>query len=366
MLQWGLDLRSFFIWSVTLCMILSFVLAAFLCIHCVLYLWRTNRRIGMRRELVKHIGAIAGADACMAAWSYMGSALHSESFLVHGDPEWCVLFTTVRMWLILLSALWTGALALGTLAALLGRDKQVRVLRYTAIGVVPLSVVLCVYNLFQPCHLEVEYDGSMDCAQSETTVTIESIEQTLILAFVVVVLVLSQRRARMRPRESIESRSIRIVSRYLLAYMLSYGCWILARWPLLNRLFRTSPRWPIFVSLAWRLLVLNGAFNFAALWLHARDAVRDLSHPLHIPILAEDVVSTVEVKRVDQRSLERAVKADLAEIQNANQRTWRELGLSYEEGVMGEAVSGEDRADHFSSILNYMNYSAKLQHATVI
>eukprot|EP00405_Crypthecodinium_cohnii_P020943 CAMPEP_0206469984 /NCGR_PEP_ID=MMETSP0324_2-20121206/30628_1 /ASSEMBLY_ACC=CAM_ASM_000836 /TAXON_ID=2866 /ORGANISM="Crypthecodinium cohnii, Strain Seligo" /LENGTH=303 /DNA_ID=CAMNT_0053943893 /DNA_START=380 /DNA_END=1291 /DNA_ORIENTATION=+ len=294
----------------------------------------------------------------MAAWSYIGSVAHSRSLLVKGDPEWCALFTTVRMWLILLSALWTAALALGTLAALLGSWQQVKLLGYTTVGVVPLSLVMCVYNLWEPCHPEVSYGGAVDCGQSSTAVAIECAEQTLILAFVVFVLVFARCSVRDSSERSVERRSVRIVSRYLAAYIASYGAWILARWPLLQRRYGETDWWPIFVSISWRLLVSNGAFNFLALWLHARDSVQELHWPpLHVPILGEDKeveVSTVQFKQVDYHKWGRTVKSEVAQIQNANQRMWKELGLTFDQGVSGEdePLTEQDLADHFPSILS--------------
>merc|ERR1712137_906387 len=102
-------------------MIVSFCLAAFLFVRCLMFLWRTKSRISGRRDLVKHIAAIACADASAALWVYFPSILHSKSFLVDGDPSWCHLFTTVRMWLNLLSALYTACLAASTLLAIWGR-----------------------------------------------------------------------------------------------------------------------------------------------------------------------------------------------------------------------------------------------------
>jgi len=358
-------LTEVFVWSTTAGMILSFGLAAFLCMRCLIYLRRTERRISGRRDLVKHIAAIAGADASMALWSYFGSILHSKTFLVRGDPQWCPLFTTVRMWLILLSALWTGSLALGTLAVLLGKPKHYNLLSHTTFGVLPVSLVMCAYNVWEPCHVEVAFDGSLDCEQSSTSVVIECIEQSAILVLVLFVLAFAVFRARGRAVTSLEEKSIRIVSRYLMAYTASYGCWIIGRWPQLNRWYGHWASWQIFVSVAWRLLILNGAFNFFALWLHTRDSIRDLHQPsLHVPILNESSVSIVKVKKVDSRHLEKTVKADLAEIQNANQRLWRELGLTYEQGVFGqtEPLTEEERADHFYSILNV---SSKFQQARV-
>lgn len=362
-----LNLRDVFVWSASLAMLLSLSLGTFLAVRCLLYLRRAQRKIGDRRDLVKHIGAIAAADASMAAWSYFASAIHSKSLLVQGDPEWCTLFTTVRMWLILLSALWTAALAMATLAALLGKQRHVKLIRYTALGVLPLSCVMCAYNFWEPYVLVHTFDGNADCEQEMPTASlIQCIEQSVIFLFILGVLAFSLIRTWRLPSTSPDRRSIHVVSRYLVAYTASYGLWIIALIPFPSHVYEYE--WmQMFVSAAWRLLNLNGTFNFVALWLHARDSARELHlAPLNVHILTEAPASVVEVPQVDYKRLCRRNKADLAEVQNANQRLWRELGLTYEQGVSGqmEPLSEEERASHFYSILQF-ECSSKLQQARI-
>eukprot|EP00928_Gymnodinium_smaydae_P072753 TRINITY_DN5604_c0_g2_i1.p1 TRINITY_DN5604_c0_g2~~TRINITY_DN5604_c0_g2_i1.p1 ORF type:complete len:365 (-),score=38.20 TRINITY_DN5604_c0_g2_i1:128-1222(-) len=361
------DLPVALAWSATLAMLLSFFFAGFLFLRCVVYLRKNRNRIGGRRDLVKHIAAIAGADACMAAWCYISSVSETQSLLVQGDPSWCAGFSTVRMWLILVSALCTAALAVGTLVALLGKPFHVRFFRYTSIWVFPLSMVMCSYNLVEEFHMELSNDGSMDCYTTDTSAWIECIEQASILVLILFVLVYAWIRAARLPHTSPERRCIRTVSRYLVAYIASYGAWIVGRCPLLKATLDDSRYWHVFVNVSWRLLNLNGAFNFLALWLHARDSLRELSlQPVHVAVDDPDV-SVVEVSQIDYGRMSRRAKADTALIQTANQRRWAELGLTYEQGVSGqvEPLSEEERATHFYSILNGSCGLRRLEQAIV-
>eukprot|EP00418_Pyrodinium_bahamense_P027789 CAMPEP_0179141544 /NCGR_PEP_ID=MMETSP0796-20121207/67897_1 /TAXON_ID=73915 /ORGANISM="Pyrodinium bahamense, Strain pbaha01" /LENGTH=196 /DNA_ID=CAMNT_0020841283 /DNA_START=473 /DNA_END=1063 /DNA_ORIENTATION=+ len=195
---------------------------------------------------------------------------------------------------------------------------------------------------------------------------IECIEQSTVLVFILSVLAFALNRAWRLTPPSLEQQSIWIASRYLIAYTASYGFWIFARIPPVKSFFEHWDSWPLLVSVSWRLLSLNGSFNFVALWLHARDSVRDLHQTsFHAQLLSPSHVTVVEVSKVDYERLSRRYKAELAEIQNANQRLWAELGLTYEQGVTGqmEPLSDEERATYFYSILNY---SSRLQQAQVI
>eukprot|EP00927_Polykrikos_kofoidii_P060432 TRINITY_DN55414_c0_g1_i1.p1 TRINITY_DN55414_c0_g1~~TRINITY_DN55414_c0_g1_i1.p1 ORF type:complete len:368 (-),score=25.39 TRINITY_DN55414_c0_g1_i1:92-1195(-) len=364
-------IHAAFMWASTLAICISFCFSSCLCWRCVMYLYRRRRRVNSTRHLVRHIAAIAGADTLVAAWAYLGSLNATGRLLVTDDPSWCALFTTVRMWLILLSALWTASLALVALAGLVKWQQDLRMLSYCTIGVLPLSIILSVFQLGTDVHFETSYDGSWTCEQSPAAIMVECVEQTTILIFIVCIVCTSMWRLRqLGEAATMEGRSLRIVVRYLVAYIASYSLWIVARWPWASQYFGDWTPWKIFVAVSWRLLLLNGAFNFVALWLHARDSVRGFrQHCSNRVQLLDDeaMVTTVEVKRINVKHLNRSITAQVADVQNANQRLWRELNLTYEQGVTGEMepLPPEERADHFSSIFG-LTYSPRLQEARVI
>merc|ERR1712194_311347 len=123
---------------------------------------------------------------------------------------------------------------------------------------------------------------------------------------------------------------------YLVAYVASYGFWIAAMSPDLSALFRGSDRWKLYVSVSWRLLSLNGAFNFIALWLHARDTAKCLQPDSLRVQLCPEKPEVKKIKKIDHSAYNRSMKGQVAQIQNENQRLWRELGLTYEQGVSGQ------------------------------
>lgn len=299
--------------------------------------------MGARRPLVWHITAIAGSDAAMSGWSYFCSCAYTRSFLVTDDPPWCTLFSNVRFWLISMSALWTGALASGALSILLGRPMGIRFVSRSAGIVVSVSVCLCAIIWRMPYDYQTftrtDYWPAY-CALSSSASIIVFAEQLCVLVLIVCVQLFAMVKAHGLPGHSKERRAISIFSRYLAAYIASYGLWTIDT---LFRIFGTERRvnsalWMVFETLAWRLLCLNGVFNFAALWFHARDSVTDIrrSHaPANVTFRSNPSTQT-EVAFVDQEELRADVEAETCRIQATNAAMWADLGIAYEDGISGE------------------------------
>jgi hypothetical protein len=161
---------------------------------------------------------------------------------------------------------------------------------------------------------------------------------------------------------------VRIISRYLVAFVAAHGLWITISDPLVFQYPNYTTDWRGLAELARQLQNFCGLFNFMAMWLHIRDMARGVcSSSPRARFLNPQSAEMVEFSRVDYARLCRRNKADVAKVQNANQTRWRELGLTYEQGLSGqlEPLSEEERASHFYSIMGAGDAS-KLQQARVV
>lgn len=263
-----------------------------------------------------------------------------------------------------MSALWTASLAFGTLAALLRWKRSLSLQRYCTVAAAPTAILMCIHNLWQEYTYTSTYEGMVGserhfCQFGAVGTIIECTQQATIFVFILGVHMFAMRRARSLAENSPERRSILAVSRYLIAYTASYGLWTIIRGIRCVGFDMTSPWWQALDIVSWRLLNLNGAFNYLALSLHAKDSAQSLSHAA---VRLHPRVAQIKVQAIDYRAWSELTKAETARIQNENQLLWAELGLSYDQGLCAEADLLEDAdveearpTNHFARIARFGN-----------
>lgn len=312
-------------WSSTLTMFLSFALSTFLFVVCLSYLCG---RLDYGKPLVRHITAITCIDAMAALWSYLSSAIHFQSLIFRGDPPWCALFVKVQWWLVLVSALWFSSLALGVLYALLGWQKGVLNMRYSPIIILPLSLGMCA-PMFGESAIYIRGRYTLPRCELEGSVRLMAgLELSLILVFVLGVLAFAQYKASKTFPWSVAGRSIRNISRYLAAYSLSHGLFTVSCLATSTaHLQERHPQWLDIISV--RLIFLNGAFNFVALRMHVRHALRQ-PPPQPRVSFSSDLTDIHEVPMVDHQQLAWNCEEQTRHIEATkenNDSIWSDLGV---------------------------------------
>lgn len=133
------------------------------------------------------------------------------------------------------------------------------------------------------------------------------------------------------PPQSLERRSVRIVSRYIVAFAASYGAYCVHIALCISMDDHSATK---FGFAAWRLLNLNGLFNFVALHFHAKDVVRDYQCDRVSVEPRRRAASSGDIS-VGQVSFDDRISEQITYIHAESVCLWAALGTSYEDGVSG-------------------------------
>lgn len=318
-------------WSSTVILIVSLTFSLLLFIICVSFLWRSRQLHIRGKPVIAHVAAIAGVDLAGSAWSYFAPCIYYRSFAILGDPPWCTLFFGIRWWLMILSAMFTVALAFGILSALLNWQGCVGKVRYSGFVVIPLSIVYAAPFFYYNVVVQAKFTPMILCVLHDDLDTIVAIETMSLLISVVFVHAFALWRTRNTLPGSVVRRSIRIASRYLIAFWLSFALFALACFQHVfdsNFSWDAESWWQWYVFIAWRLLMLNSVFNFVALYLHVRDVINNrVARGARSSVGLNANAEVVEVDAVDHISWARHCEVGMLAIEAENRQAWIDLGL---------------------------------------
>jgi len=312
-------------WSGTATDMVSLFAASYLLVTtCVL--WRRSiRTTGRCKPLIKHLTAIAAVDVCGALWTYVPSARHG--LILAADPHWCRTFVMVRWFLFNLSAFLVSSLSVGALCAMQRFTRCVGLIRYALFWAVPLAACATI-----PAATSHYTHAGVFCQMSEVTNTILAAVITLTFIFTVAAHIYGTREASKTLPGSVLRRSMRIIFRYHLAFWSSFGLFIFIHVP-----YYACPDWPhpylqdgawdIIVDLAWRLLLMNGFFNFVALRLHVREAAFRSERRVQNSVSFSLSVQVRQVDSVNYNTWETECENQIQIIRSGNLELWDQLGI---------------------------------------
>mmetsp|Transcript_45458 Transcript_45458/g.83186 ORF Transcript_45458/g.83186 Transcript_45458/m.83186 type:complete len:391 (+) Transcript_45458:97-1269(+) len=328
-------------WTSTVVLLLSMVFSLLLLGMCLLFFWRIQPTQLRNKPMIMHVLMIAIADFGAAFWTYASSCLYNHTFIFKGDPPWCLTFRFVRWWLVLQSALWATSLALGVFFVLLNWRRLVACQRCSAVWILPLSFVMAL-----PCvayHNQDTYDKDVPqnlCTWANGLDRIFATEMLALLCITVFVHAFVVHRTRRTLPGSVLTRSVRVATRYILAFWATFG--LFACRSLCNVIdceaWRPSHWWLWYDFISWRLMLLNGFFNFIALGLHVRDALYNrIARGPHSSVTLNAQVEVREVSEVDFTTWTTTCEAQITRIQETRQ-VWRMFGINLDDDEEEEEV----------------------------
>mmetsp|Transcript_19856 Transcript_19856/g.53141 ORF Transcript_19856/g.53141 Transcript_19856/m.53141 type:complete len:423 (-) Transcript_19856:32-1300(-) len=307
-------------WSGTATDMVSLFAASYLLVTaCVL--WRRSiRTTGRCKPLIKHVTAIAAVDVCAALWTYVPSTRHG--FILAADPYWCKDFVMVRWFLFNLSAFLVSSLTVGALCAVQRSTRSVDLIRYALFLAVPLAAFATI-----PAAVSHYTHAGVFCQIGKVPNTILAAVITLNFIFTVVAHIYGTREASKTLPGSVLRRSMRIIFRYHLAYWLSFGLFIMIN--VLDEIwsYRSTTVGIVVVSLAWRLLLMNGFFNFVALRFHVNEVAFRPERRVQSSVAFSLSVQVREVDSIDYNTWDTDCENQIQIIRSDNLELWDQMGI---------------------------------------
>lgn len=196
------------------------------------------------------------------------------------------------------------------------------------------------------------------CQLSDVAATVLGLELGTIILFIVFVQILLLVRIRRTIPGSVVRRSILCASGYLCACSASYGLYTLGYViPFLRQgadkvVHQSESKklvhldWYFFF--AWRLLLLNGFFNFLAMLFHFRKLILRRSSPQRRSVALSGSQEVLQVPAVDYQTWSTVCEEQIQKIREENRearRVWADLGLDFsddEDVSRSSTMSGDD------------------------
>jgi len=242
----------------------------------------------------------------------------------------------VRWFLFNLSAFLVSSLSIGALCAMKRLVCGVKCSKYAVFYAVPVAAL-----------------ATMPAAVSHYTYTgvfchIEEVSNAMLAAvialnfiFTLLAQIYGMREASKTVPDSVLRRSMRIIFRYILAYWLSFGLFILFQ--LVGEPLQIqSTRVGSFVEiLSWRLVLMNGFFNFVALRLHVWEAAFHPKQRVQSSVAFSLSVQVREVNDVNHHTLASDFEMQIQRIRADNLELWDHLGI-LETHIEEEKQSAEE------------------------
>lgn len=318
-------------WTATVIDLLSLSFSLYMVLLSLLQWRKDTKSGGTCKPMVKQITAIAVIDSCGSLWAYV-SALRSE-FLMKGDPQWCTTFATVRWFFFILSALVAASISLGVLSALHRWTSCVSMIRFAVPLATVLAAVATLPAVFGTCTLGYDCYPVASCVAEKvcifdsTTQYVFSAELLAIFLFTVVAHLWTLQTSRKFIPNSVVRRSVRIAFRYHCAFWASFGLYVIVTFLPDEPVPARPGLMDIFVTLAWRLLMLNGFFNFVAFRLHLRDAAAHPRSRLDQSVAFQEHSEVRFFDDVDYRRWTAACDVQIGRIHGHNMMLLEKLGI---------------------------------------